>query len=458
MTATVLADAYRLLDEAIEAFATAVGPTSSDDDLLSVPALCTGIVRRLDRLSVTTVSTLQRRGVFTERGYRNPTAAVTDLLRCDRAEARRQVVAAEQVCPRVGLDGSVNPARLPATAEGFTDGQLGLGHVDVIAKLLDKPEARRLSPEVWAGAEAELAEKATCYTPGELYAYGLALITALDQDGAEPDDATPPPVNELYLRRRRDGGGSIVGRFDDAALYDAIASLIDANAAPLTADDRRPTPQRNAEALADICGYVLDHGSREVTPERGGRRPRLNVLIRLEDLEARARAAMLDYGGGLTPESLRMLACDAAVVPIVMSGAGLPLDVGRSARSAPKGLRRAIIARDRGCAHPGCDRLPSWCEIHHLIPWELGGETTLSNTVMLCRVHHRLLHAESGWIVRITDGLPEFVPPAWIDPTRRPRRRPLPHLVTEQASATPGPGPRPDAVRRDPLRPADVPE
>ncbi len=437
MTTSALTDAHRLLDEAIGAFAAAVGPTSSDDELLSVPALCSGLVRRLDRLSVSTISTLQRRGIFSGRGYRNPISALTDLLGCDRPEARRQVVAAEQVCPRIGLDGSESPARLPATAARFTDGRLGIGHVDVIAKLLDKPEARRLSPEVWAGAEAELADKATCYTPGELYAYGMALITALDQDGAEPDEAAPPPVNELHLRPHRDGGGSIVGRFDDAALYDAIASLIDANAAPLTADDKRPAPQRNAEALADICGYVLDHGSSTVTPERGGRRPHLNVLIRLEDLEARARAAMLDYGGGLTPESLRMLACDAAVVPIVMNGAGLPLDVGRSARTAPKGLRRAVYARDGGCAHPGCDRPPSWCEIHHLIPWELGGETTLGNSVMLCRVHHRLLHADSGWIVRIADGLPEFVPPAWIDPTRRPRRRPRPHLVREPSPATP---------------------
>jgi hypothetical protein len=97
------------------------------------------------------------------------------------------------------------------------------------------------------------------------------------------------------------------------------------------------------------------------------------VLIRLEDLERRARSAMLDFGGRLSPESLRMLACDAGVVPIVMNGAGQPLDVGRSTPVVPDGLRRAVTARDRGCAHPGCDRLPSWCEIHHLKWWEHGG-------------------------------------------------------------------------------------
>ena len=105
-----------------------------------------------------------------------------------------------------------------------------------------------------------------------------------------------------------------------------------------------------------------------------------------------------------------------------MNGAGQPLDIGRATRTVPEGIRRAVTARDRGCAHPGCDRPPSWCEVHHIVPWELWGETSLANCVMLCKVHHRLLH-HSAWIVRIRDGLPEFVPPRWIDPQQRPRRQ-----------------------------------
>jgi 5-methylcytosine-specific restriction protein A len=49
---------------------------------------------------------------------------------------------------------------------------------------------------------------------------------------------------------------------------------------------------------------------------------------------------------------------------------------------------------------------------------------------MLCKVHHRLLYADSGWTVRIRDGLPELIPPVWIDPRQAPRRKPLPHLVS----------------------------
>ncbi|MGH4000080.1 MAG: HNH endonuclease signature motif containing protein [Pseudonocardiaceae bacterium] len=66
------------------------------------------------------------------------------------------------------------------------------------------------------------------------------------------------------------------------------------------------------------------------------------------------------------PAQLRALACDARVVPIVLGGAGQPLDVGRARRTVPAHLRRAVVARDRGCAWPGCDRTPSWCEVHHI--------------------------------------------------------------------------------------------
>jgi 5-methylcytosine-specific restriction endonuclease McrA len=104
------------------------------------------------------------------------------------------------------------------------------------------------------------------------------------------------------------------------------------------------------------------------------------------------------------------------------------LDVGRISRTIPDGLRRAVAARDRGCAHSGCGRPVSWCEVHHIREWEHGGETKLSNLVMLCRVHHRQIHS-TEWMVRIRDGLPEFIPPSWIDPDQRPRRRALPHLA-----------------------------
>lgn len=306
----------------------------------------------------------------------------------------------------------------------FDAGRIGLRHVEIVAKVLGSHAAGRLAPAVWADAETRLAAHACDYTPSQLLEWGAALVELLDQDGAQPDDRPLVPINELRLQRHRGApGGKISGRFDDAVMFDAIATVIDAHAKPATGDDERTGPQRQAEALADICGYVLDRGE---VPQCGGHRPHLNVIIRLEDLENRARSAMLDFGGTVTPEALRMLACDAAVIPIVMNGQGQPLDVGRMTRVIPEGVRRAVAARDGGCAR--CGRPRSWCEIHHILEWEFDGETKVDNCVMLCRVCHRLIH-HSEWEVRMLDGRPEFIPPGWIAPDRQPRRRRTLHLL-----------------------------
>jgi hypothetical protein len=422
---TAVAVAYERLQEAFDELRQAAEDAlASDAELLSVLAIGEGMSRQHEHLGVATTATLQRRGTFAERGYKHAADALADLLGCDRFDARRRVVAAEQTCEQIGLDGTVVPALLPATGKAFAAGQAGLRHVEVITGLLATAAAGRLTDGQRAGVEEQLAAKTSEYPPAQLRRWGTQLIEALDDDGPEPDEAPPAPVNQLHLRRHRTGpGGTITGRLDDPAMFDAIATVIDARAKPLGKDDQRPSGQRQAEALADACGFVLAHADHATLPETGGRRPHLNVLIRLEDLEARARSAMLDFGGRMTPEALRMLACDAAVVPIVMNGAGQPLDVGRASRVIPDGLRRAVTARDRGCAHPGCDRPPSWSEIHHILWWEHGGPTELANLVMLCKVHHRLIH-HSGWVVRIRDGLPEFIPPKWICAEQRPRRNP----------------------------------
>ena len=145
-------------------------------------------------------------------------------------------------------------------------------------------ERRRLSPQVWAGAEAQLAGKADQYTPHELHEWGTALVELLDQDGEQPDDRPPARVNELFLTRLPDRGGKVKGRFDDAAMFDAIAAVIDAHARPLTAEDDRSTGERQAEALADVCGYVLDHAPSSVLPPQWlefEQRPRRRALPHL---------------------------------------------------------------------------------------------------------------------------------------------------------------------------------
>jgi hypothetical protein len=416
-----LALAHRALADAVELLAAASDTTAPPDEVLSALTVCEGLTRRLDHLSVTRIADLVRRGTFAERGYRSPAAALADLLGWERGEAGRRVRIAEQIGVRVGLDGQPLPPRLAATAQVFAAGATSLRHVETIGRELATAAAARLAPQVWAAAEDDLADKATLYTASELGDYARTLIDRLDQDGA--DDDPPAQVNSLVLRPRADGSGGKITADLDALLFETVAAAIDAAAKPLTKEDDRSMTERQAEGLGEICGSVMTHGSTEVLPACGGERPHLSVIIRLEDLERRARGAVLDFGARLSPAQVRLLACDARVVPVVMNGAGQPLDVGRATRTVPDGLRRAVAARDRGCAHRGCRRSASWCEIHHLIPWESGGDTSLDNCAMLCRQHHRLMH-QPGWTVRMRDGLPEFIPPKWVDADQIPRRKP----------------------------------
>lgn len=191
--------------------------------------------------------------------YRSTARALADLLGWDHPHARTRATLAADLHTRTTLTGQQLPAHLPATAAAFTTGDIAVRHVEIIARVPSTDAARRLSPEAWAGAGTQLAQHARTASPSDLLAFGTELITLLDQDGPEPHD--DQPLNELRLTRHRSGaGGSLKGRFEDPALFDAIAAVIDAKAKPLTADDDRSAAQRQAEALADVCGYVLDHG------------------------------------------------------------------------------------------------------------------------------------------------------------------------------------------------------
>jgi Domain of unknown function (DUF222)/HNH endonuclease len=289
---------------------------------------------------------------------------------------------------------------------------------------LDSRTAERLSPADWAEAEQRIAEAAPMCTPKQLRRHAAEIVELLDQDGPEPDDRPLPQVNELRITRLSGGGGKIVARIEDPVRFETILAVVDSISKPRTADDRRTTAERQADALVDVCGFVAEHGDKAVLPDAGKNRPLVSMILRHEDLERRGRGGWLSFGGAPTPESLRMLCCDARISPVVLGGAGQPLDVGRRGRTIPPAIRTAVEVRDRGCAHPGCDRAPSWSEVHHVIHWAHGGSTSVDNCVMLCHVHHREIHS-TEWEVRIpASGIPEFIPPPWIDPSRTPRRQP----------------------------------
>lgn len=146
------------------------------------------------------------------------------------------------------------------------------------------------------------------------------------------------------------------------------------------------------------------------------------VTIPYDVVRNQLGAGQLDTGERLSPEQVRRLACDAHIIPMVLGGDGQILDVGQARRLFTGPLRRALVVRDGGCAFPGCDRPPRWCDGHHIQAWTAGGATALNNGVLLCGYHHRLIH-RGEWEVRLGgDGMPEFVPPSYVDSERKPRR------------------------------------
>ncbi|MFI5736370.1 DUF222 domain-containing protein [Kribbella sp. NPDC051587] len=120
------------------------------------------------------------------------------------------------------------------------------------------------------------------------------------------------------------------------------------------------------------------------------------------------------FGGNLSASAVRLLACDAAILPIVLGGDSQPLDVGTEQRFVNRYIRRALNQRDKGCVV--CKAPPWMCHAHHLIHWADGGPTSLHNLALLCAVHHRAVHNDQ-WAVSITStGLVEVTRPAWADP------------------------------------------
>lgn len=134
------------------------------------------------------------------------------------------------------------------------------------------------------------------------------------------------------------------------------------------------------------------------------------------------RIASLQHTGPASAPEIRLLACEANIIPIVLGGRSEPLDLGRGARLFTRAQRLALAARDKGCIFPGCTAPIFRCEAHHVNHWKAhGGETNVSNGALLCAYHHHVIH-RGTWTLKIIDGKPWVIPPPWIDRTRTPRR------------------------------------
>jgi hypothetical protein len=130
------------------------------------------------------------------------------------------------------------------------------------------------------------------------------------------------------------------------------------------------------------------------------------TLRRLQDTLLRYAADVLSGPAGLA--AFLRTGLLAAEFPAV----SLPLDVGAATSTVPAHLRRAVIARDRRCAFPGCRQRPAACQVHHIVPRSQGGQTALTGLILLCPFHHLIAVHRWGWTITLhADGTTTAVSP-----------------------------------------------
>ena len=217
--------------------------------------------------------------------------------------------------------------------------------------------------------------------------------------------------------------GAVVQRALEAASDRLFHDAAGATSGNAIAEDLTPG-QRRADALGLLAEAAL-----AADLDRGTAGDRYRVVLHVEPrepasdwptaepapgsaCEALVPDGALEVGDGalrVSAETSRRLACDASVLMVRHDASGTVLEVGRTTRTIPAAIRRALMARDTSCRFPGCSARR--CDAHHVEHWADGGPTRLDNLVLLCRRHHRAVHEGGFTITPHPDGTATFCAP-----------------------------------------------
>jgi hypothetical protein len=279
---------------------------------------------------------------------------------------------------------------LPRVARAFRAGQLSSQQVSVICRAVEEAGRTCLEP---AWVEQELVAAGQRKDPLELRRHWAQVRYRADQEAGVEAEREQRERRWLRFWQTPWDTYRIEGEMDPesgAVLKTALKALMGRRPAP---GDERTPEQRRADAVTELAQRALDAGE---LPERGGERPHLSLVAELSTLrlEPGSPLASLDWGPLVTGETVRRLAEDALVTPVLMSGSEV-LHAGRRKRTLTARQRKALNLRDRRCQAPGCDRSPEQCTPHHLIHWIDGGRSNLPNTRLYCDAHHARLHPEN---------------------------------------------------------------
>jgi hypothetical protein len=287
-------------------------------------------------------------------------------------------------------------ACLPQTMEAFAEGDFSYPHAAMIART-----AERLGEKMEANAETIMVTAAKELDPARLRVVTMHLRHFMDPDSVLDEANESNELRFLHLSQTLDGVFYLNGRFDSesgAILQTALNAL----SGPPMSEDKRSPSQRRADTLVELARQHLDRGS---LPEVGGQRPHLAVTVSMATLAKQpgSPAAELEWAQPIPADTARRLACDAAITPIFLGSESNQPQAGQTTRSISGSQRKALVARDKGCRFPGCDRPADWTDAHHIQHWADGGKHSMPNLVLLCRRHHRKVH-EEGWNLVVVEG------------------------------------------------------
>lgn len=342
---------------------------------------------RLDAFLLRVLHHAEVVGVGSDSGARSAAAWWAHETRVTRAEAARLA--------RLGvvLEEHGDVASALGTGEIRTDQARAV--VDAVDALPDD-----LPEGVAAAAKEWLLAAAGEHDAKALRVLGRRVLEVVDPAAADAEEARRLESEEEDARAAAsftmvdDGYGRCHGRFSIPSLHGAmLRKQLLALAAPgrqTTDADAGRTLSRHRMGLA-FLEYVESRPGDSV-PSAGGVSATLVVTLDLDTLMGGLRAASLDTGERISAGEARRLACRAGIIPIVMGGPSVVLDVGRRRRLHSEPQRIALGLRDGGCTAAGCDVPPGLCHAHHDVPWSRGGGTSLANGRLLCPRHHRLVH------------------------------------------------------------------
>jgi hypothetical protein len=251
-----------------------------------------------------------------------------------------------------------------------------------------------LEPGKREEALASLTQMAQTGYDRHVIAAGRMLMSLVGADRSlEDNENALRTLNSLRLCPLENGMLAIRGQLDPEAGA-VLRAALDPLSAPKPCDenggrDPRPAERRRAEALIEICRRATAAGGAAPATTKA----QVVVLIEFDRLTDAVRGAGRTLDNQvLSPQTVRKLACDAAIIPMVLGSQSQPLDVGRTKRLVTPALLAALWARDKGCTFPACGRPPQWSDAHHVKHWVDGGPTSLLNLALLCAHHHTLAH------------------------------------------------------------------